>query len=104
VEIRGVASPMPAIDDKKLEELLATCLALAGLPVTTSKVSSAKAGSISMGPVARYELKGESSRSITYLVPNGPRFLVVTLTTPLNNDGKADIHFERSLASMKARD
>lgn len=104
VEIRVAASALPELDEKKLEELLPQALASAGATLPAGRVTSAKLGTITMGPVARYEFKGPSNRALLYLVPNGARFLVVTLSTPLSTDGKTEAHFEQSLASLRPRD
>src|SRR5688500_9210245 len=78
LEIRSVVDELPEADDHALETWLPAALELAGLPALSAPPTSARAGSIPLGPVARYEVKSSGRRSLIYVVPQGERFLLLT--------------------------
>ena len=100
VEMRAVGSPLPALDPRQVEELLPHVVQEAKIVLPAGKLVSAKVGSLPVGPVARYDVKGAQERVLLYVIPDGERFLTLSLTVPAGDDGRREARFERSLASL----
>jgi hypothetical protein len=100
VELRSVSSPLPDLDPRQVEDLLPHVVQEGKLAFPGARLVSAKVGSLPVGPVARFDLKGEQDRVLLYVIPDGERFLVIWLTVPAGDDGRREARFERSLASL----
>lgn len=100
LEIRSVSKAPPAFEEGKLEALYQGIARAAGLS-GSGAVLSARAGRIPAGPVVRFAVKEEDSRSLVYLLAASQRYLVVSLTAP---KGALETDFERSLASLRLKD
>ncbi len=103
LEIRSVAEAPPAVEEGRLEALYEGIARAAGLP-ERGAVVSARAGRIPAGPVVRFALKEEDSRSLVYLLSASQRFIVVSFTAPKARATTLETDFERSLASLRLKD
>lgn len=102
LELRAVAGAAPAIDEAHFDALLDQ-LREGAKVAAPGRLSSARPGSLPVGAVVRFEVKGEGTRSLVYFVPLEGRYLVVSLTAPEARYGMLEAQVERSLSSLEAR-
>lgn len=100
LELYSVPSGPLDLEEARLETTLQEALAAAGTTVP-GKLTSRRAGSIQTGPVARFELKDGTSRTLIYLIPLQGRFLLVRLTAGEADYGTLGAAVERSLSSLR---
>jgi hypothetical protein len=102
IELRAVAATPPVPDEAHFDALLDQ-LREGAKVAAPGKLSSARPGSLPIGPVVRLEVKGEGTRSLVYFVPLEGRYLVLSLTAPEARYGMLEALVERSLSSLEAR-
>ncbi len=103
LEIRSVAEALPAVDDGRLEALYSGVARAAGLS-GRGAILSARSGRIPAGPVVRFAVQEEGSRSLVYFLAGNGRYLVVSLTPPKARAAALETDFERSLASLRLQE
>jgi hypothetical protein len=95
LELRSVQGTPPRLDAPP-EEVLAA----AGVPVPGTKLNATQ-GTLTAGPVARYELQQGTSRTLVYFLPRTDRFVLVLYTAPERDYGPGSARVERSLSTLK---
>jgi hypothetical protein len=95
LELRSVPGTPPP-----LEATPDVVLGAAGVPVPGT-VMTHTPGSISAGPVARYEFKQGESRTLVYFLPRPDRFVLLTFTAPERDFGPRSGKVERSLSTLR---
>jgi hypothetical protein len=99
VEVRRVAAEaLPTSGD--LDALKAALLEASGARAD-GEVASAKAGTIPLGPVVRWETRSGDDRTLLYYVPAKTRYYVFTLTAAAASFEKRSQKLELSLSSLK---
>ena len=99
-ELRSVVGSGPALDEGQLPAALDQVVAGAKLPSLGTLLSS-RLGTLPIGKVARFELRGSGSRTLLYFIPLGRRFLVARLTQPEREYGLSQPQVELSLSSLR---
>jgi hypothetical protein len=100
LEIRSIPSAAIKLDETPLAGLLNETLATAKLPAA-GRIVSAKAGDLTAGPVARYEVEGPNERTLIYVVPQQTRRILVTFTAGESRYRELATRVETSLASLR---
>ncbi|HEX8701434.1 MAG TPA: hypothetical protein VF815_21585 [Myxococcaceae bacterium] len=95
LELRSVPGTPPALDASP-----EAVLAAAGLSVPGKVVNSAQ-GTLTAGPVGRYEFKQGDTWTLVYFLPRPERFVLVTFSAPSQDYGKRSARVERSLSTLK---
>lgn len=95
LELRSVPGTPPPLD--AAPEVV---LGAAGVPVQ-GKVMNTSQGSITAGPVARYEFLQGEARTLVYFLPRPDRFVLLTFTAPERDFGPRSGKVERSLSTLK---
>jgi hypothetical protein len=75
-------------------------LGAAGVSMPGRLLNSAQ-GTLTAGPVGRYEFKQEDTWTLVYFLPRPDRFLLITFSAPSQDYGKRSARVEQSLASLK---
>jgi len=95
LELRSVPGPPPPLGAAP-----EAVLGAAGLQVP-GKVMNTSQGSITAGPVARYEFQQGEARTLVYFLPRPDRFVLLTFTAPERDFGPRSGRVERSLSTLK---
>lgn len=95
LELRSVPGTPPP-----LEANPEVVLGAAGVPVPGQVLTTAQ-GTLTAGPVARYEFQQGGARTFMYFLPRPDRFVLVTFTAPERDYGPRSARVERSLSTLK---
>ncbi len=95
LELRSVQGTPP-----KLEAQPEEVLAAAGVPVPGRRLNATQ-GTLTAGPVARYEFQQGASRTLVYFIPREDRFVLVLYSAPERDYGPGSAKVERSLSTLK---
>ncbi len=95
LELRSVEGKPPALDAPP-EQVLGA----AGVPVPGRQVNATQ-GTLTAGPVARYEFQQGTSRTLVYFLPRPERFVLVLYTAPERDYGPGSARVELSLSTLK---
>jgi hypothetical protein len=95
LELRSVPGTPPS-----LEAAPEVVLGAAGVPVP-GKVMNTSQGTITAGPVARYEFLRGDTRTLVYFLPRPDRFVLISFTAPERDYGPRSGKVERSLSTLK---
>ncbi|MBI5547390.1 MAG: hypothetical protein HY901_26200 [Deltaproteobacteria bacterium] len=99
LEIRSVNAQPPAIEEGKLEALLAQVS-----PGIKGDIINARMGTLDAGRVVRWSIKEAEGRTLIYYLPRTDRYLVLSLSAPDSRFATLESQFELSLATLKIRD
>ncbi|MHB8879341.1 MAG: hypothetical protein ACYC8T_37070 [Myxococcaceae bacterium] len=102
IELRSVPAAPPTVDEAHLEALLEEVRAASKLSAP-GRMVSARTGTLSIGPVVRFEVKDRDSRSLVYFIPLEGRYLVASVTAPESRYGMLETQVERSLSTLERR-
>jgi hypothetical protein len=95
LELRSVPGTPPALNAAP-----EAVLGAAGVSVPGKVVNSAQ-GTLTAGPVGRYEFQQGEVWTLVYFLPRPDRFVLVTFTAPAQDYGKRSARVERSLSTLK---
>jgi hypothetical protein len=95
LELRSVEGKPPALDAAP-EQVLGA----AGVPVPGKQLNATQ-GTLTAGPVARYEFQQGTSRTLVYFIPRPERFVLVLYSAPERDYGPGSARVERSLSTLK---
>lgn len=95
LELRSVPGTPPPLDAAP-----EAVLGAAGVPVP-GKVMNTSQGTISAGPVARYEFLQGDARTLVYFLPKPDRFVLITFTAAERDYGPRSSKVERSLSTLR---
>ncbi|HYO54889.1 hypothetical protein [Archangium sp.] len=95
LELYSVQGTPPRLDAPP-EEVLGA----AGIPVPGRRLNATQ-GTLTAGPVARYEFQQGPSRTLVYFLPRDARFVLVLYTAPERDYGPGSARVERSLSTLK---
>ncbi|XXF75347.1 hypothetical protein P2318_19995 [Myxococcaceae bacterium GXIMD 01537] len=95
LEVRAVEGTPLSLDAPVEAVLGAAGVQVPGRPLNSTQ------GTLSAGPVARYEFQQDSSRTLVYFLPRAERFLLVLYSAPERDYGADSARVERSLSTLK---
>jgi hypothetical protein len=95
LEIRSVPGTPPALNAEPEAVLSAV-----GVSVPGKRVNSAQ-GTLTAGPVGRYEFQQGDTWTLVYFLPRPDRFVLITFSAPSQDYGKRSSRVERSLSTLK---
>ena len=95
LEMRSVPGTPPPLDASP-----EAVLSAAGLSMPGKLVKSAQ-GTLTAGPVGRYEFKQEDTWTLVYFLPRPDRFLLITFSAPSQDYGRLSSRVEQSLSTLK---
>jgi hypothetical protein len=95
LELRSVPGTPPP-----LEAAPEVVLGAAGMPVP-GKVMNTSQGTITAGPVARYEFLQGGTRTLVYFLPRQERFVLISFAAAERDYGPRSGKVERSLSTLR---
>jgi hypothetical protein len=96
----AVPGPAASLDESALQATL-QAVADGARASVSGKLVSARVGSLAVGPVARYELSADESRTLAYVIPRSRDTVLLVLSAESASYGRTSANLEASLSTLR---